>query len=77
MKIKLSQHTPRKAEETFITPKVRNSTRKIALEDLIEIYLNSDAIHVMKEDTLPNIVLEIRVVLTRIRTIKEDIMLTL
>ena len=50
--------------------------RKITLEDLVEIYLNSDAIHVMREDTLPEIVLKIRMALKR-RTTKEDIMLTL
>ena len=58
MKIKLSQYTPRKAEESFNTPKVSTSTRKITLEYLTEIYINSDAIHVMKEDTFPEIVLE-------------------
>ena len=76
MKLKLSQYTPRKVEETFITPKVTTSTRNITLEYLPEIYLNSDAIHVMKNDTLPEIFLETKVALTRRRT-KENIMLTL
>ena len=64
----------RKAEETLITPKVSTSTRKIILE---EIYLNSDAIHVMKEDTLPRIVPEIKITLIRRREAREDIMLML
>ena len=74
MKINLSQFNPRKAEEALITPKIRNSTRKITLE---KIYLNSDVIHVMKEDTLPKIVLEIRLILIRRRETREDIMLML
>ena len=74
MKIKLSQYTPRKAEEALITPEVRTSTRKIKLEN---IYLNSDAMHVMKEDTLPKTVLETRLTLIRRRQIREDIMLML
>ena len=51
--------------------------RKIILEDLAEIYLMPDAIHVMRMDTSPEIVLEIEVGPTRRRTTKEDIMLTL
>ena len=62
MKIKLSQYNLRKAEQTIT--KVSTPTRKITLEDLAEIYLNSDAIHVMKEDTLPKIVLEIKMALS-------------
>ena len=77
MKIKISQYTPRKVEETFITPKVSTSTRKITLGYLTEIYLNSDAIHVMKEDTLPKTVLETKITLTRRRETREDIMLIL
>ena len=77
MNIKISQYTPRKAKETFITPKLSTSTRKITLGDLTEIYLNLDAIHVMKEDTLPEIVLETKMALTRRREIREDIMLML
>ena len=56
MKIKLSQYTPRKIEGTIIIPKVNILTRKY----LPEMYLNLDAINVMKNDTLPNIVLEQR-----------------
>ena len=72
--IKLLQYTPRKAEETLIPPKVSTSTRKIILE---EIYLNSDAIHLMKEDTLPNIVLETKITLIGRMETREDIMLML
>ena len=61
MNIKLSQHTPRKAEQTIT--EVSTLTRKITLEDIQEIYLNSYAIHVMKKDTLPKIVLEEKVAL--------------
>ena len=49
----------------------------MTLEDLAEIYLNSDSIHVMRKDIVPEIVLEIRGALTRRRKTKEDIMLTL
>ena len=77
MNIKLSQHTPRKSEGTIIIPKVRILTRKTTVEDIVEIYLNSNAIHVMRKDTSPEIVREIKVALTRRRTTKEYIMLTL
>ena len=77
MKINLSQYTPRKEEETFITPKVSTSTRKITLEYLTEIYLNSNAIHVMKEDTLQEIVLETNIDLSRTRETRKDIILML
>ena len=72
MNIKLLQYTPRKAEETLITPNVSTSIRKIILE---EIYLNSDVIHEMKEDTLPKIVLETKITLIRRRETREYIML--
>ena len=80
MKIKLSQHTPRITKgRTIITRKesIITRIRKITLEDLAEIYLMSDAIHVMRMDTSPKIVLEIRAALTRRRTTIEDIMLKL
>ena len=80
MKIKLSQQTPRKSERsTIISRKVSIHTRirKITPEDIAEIYLVSDSIHVMIEETSPEIVLEIKVDLTRRKTKKEDIMLTL
>ena len=77
MKIKISQHTPRKSEGTTIIPKVSILTRKITLEDLTEIYLNKYVILVMREDTLPNIILETKVDLKIRRTTKEYIMLTL
>ena len=75
MKIKLSQYNPRKSEQTIA--KVSTPTRRITLEYLAEIYLNSDAIHVIKEDTLPEIVLETKMALTRRRETREDIMLML
>ena len=79
MNIKLSQHTPRKLEGTTIISKVSILTRikKITLEDLVEIYLNSNAIHVKRKDTSPEIVLEIKVALTRRRETREEIMLIL
>ena len=77
MKINLSQYTPRKSEGTFIIPKVSILTRNITLEDIAEIYLNSDVLLVMREDTMPEIVLEIRVTLTRKMETREAIMLTL
>ena len=73
MKIKLSQYTPRKTEGTIIIPKVSIHTR-ITPE---EIYLVSDALHVIKMDTSPETVAEIKVALKRRRTTKEDIMLML
>ena len=67
----------KKTEGTIIIPKVIILTRKMTLEYLIEIYLNIDAIHVMREDTLSKIVLQTKAALTRRREIKEDIMITL
>ena len=67
MKIKLSQCTPKKEKGTIIITKVSILTRKITLKDLAKIYINSDAIHVMRKDTSPEIVLEIKVALTRRR----------
>ena len=75
MKIKLSQYNPIKLEQTIA--KVSTPTRKITLEDLAKIYLNSDAIHVMKDDTFPEIVLETKLALTRRTETREDIMLML
>ena len=76
MKIKISQYTPIKLEVTFIIPKVSILTRKITLEDIAEIYLVSNSIHVMRKDTSLEVVPEIEVAPTRKKT-KEDIMLTL
>ena len=73
MKIKLSQYTPRKIEGTIIIPKVITDT-KTTLE---EIYLVSDALHVMRKDTSLEIVPETMATLKRRRTKNEDIMLTL
>ena len=53
MKIKLSHYTPRKVEGTIIITKVST----LILKELTRIYLNLDAIHVMKEDTMLEIVL--------------------
>ena len=77
MKIKLSQYTPRKAEETFITPKVSILTRKVTQENQTEIYLNSDVLLVMRKDIIPKIVLETKMALTRRRETREYIMLML
>ena len=70
MNTKLSQSTPRKPEGTIITPKV-------IIHILEETYLLSDATHAMRKDTYPNIVLKTKVVLTRKRETRKDIMLTL
>ena len=77
MKMKLSQYTPRELERTIITPKVSILTRKITLKYIVEICLKSDAIHVTRNDTLLENVLETKVDLTRRRETREDIMLTL
>ena len=77
MNVKLSQYTPRKAEETFITPKVSILTRKVTQENQAEIYLNLDVLLVMREDTMPEIVLGIETALIRRRETREDIMLML
>ena len=57
MKIKLSQYTQRKIENTFITQKVSILSRKVTQKNQTEIYLNLDALLVMREDTMPEIVL--------------------
>ena len=77
MKIKISQYTPRKSGGTIIIPKVIILTRKITLEILTKTYLNIDSLHVMREDTLQEIVPRTRIALTIRRTTKEYIMLTL
>ena len=65
----------KKRIRAFIIPKVSILTKNITLEDLTKIYLNSYLLLVMREDTMPDIVVEIRVTLTRRRT-KEKIMFT-
>ena len=70
MNIKLSHYTPRRSEGNLIIPKESILTRMITLEDLEEIYLNTNALHVMRDDTFPEIVLEIGVNLTRRRKTK-------
>ena len=74
MKIKLSQYNPRNPDPTI--KKVSTLITGITLESL-EISLSSFAIHVMKNDTLLEIVLRTKVVLTRRREAKEYIMLML
>ena len=75
----LRTHTRITKGSTFITRKENITTRMraITLEEPKEIYLMSDDIHVMRRDTSLEIVLEIKVALTRRRKTKEDIMLTL
>ena len=77
MKIKLSQYTPRKPGGIIIIPNLSIIIRKITLKYIAEIYLKSDSIHVMRNDTFPKSVLETKVALTIRRATKEDIMLTL
>ena len=70
MKVKLSQYTPSQPKEDLITPEVSALT-KITLENIcLELYV----IHVMKKDTLQEIVLRNRI---RKRETKEDIILML
>ena len=52
-------------------------TRKIILEDLTNICLKLDAIHVMRKDTMLENVLETEMALIRRRETRKDIMLTL
>ena len=75
MKIKLSQYNPRKAEQNIT--KVSTLARRKTLENLTNIFLSSFDIHVMKEDTLQEIVLETKIDLTRGRETRKDIMLML
>ena len=77
MKIKISQYTPRKPGGTIVIPEVSILTRKINPENITKTYLNTDALHAMKEDNLQEIVPRIRIALARRRTTKEDIILTL
>ena len=66
----------KKIKRDYHHPKGKHSHQKITLENLTKTYLNTDALHVMREDTLQEIVPIIRGALTRRKT-KEDIMLTL
>ena len=68
--IKISCYTPSQPKEDLITPEVSTLT-KITLEN---ICLKSDVIHVMKYNTLQEIVLKDRI---RKRATKEDIMFML
>ena len=51
MKIKLSQYNPIRENKTI------TKVSTLILKDLTISYLNSDALHVMKEDTMIEIVL--------------------
>ena len=72
--IKLSQYNPRNPD--LATTEVSTLIKEITLESL-EIFLSTFSIHVMKEDTLLDIVLETKVSLTRRRETREDIMIML
>ena len=72
VKIKLSQYNPRKPE--LATIEVSTLTKRETLE-ILEICLSKFAIHVMKENTLLEIILETKVALIRRRETREDIML--
>ena len=74
MNIKLSQYNPRNPYPTIT--EVSTLITRINLESL-EIGLSSFSIHVMKNDTLLEIVLRTKVALTRRREAREDIMLML
>ena len=74
MKIKLSQYNPRSPDPAIT--EVSTLIIEITLESL-EIGLSTFAIHVMKKDTLLEIVLRTKVALTRRRDTRKDIMLML
>ena len=74
MKIKPSQYNPRKLEQAIT--EVSTLTSRVTLES-INICLSSFNIHVMKEDTLQEIVLETKIDLSRRRETRKDIMLML
>ena len=73
MKIKLSEYNPKNLDPTII--EASTLIKGITLE-ILEISLSSFAIHVMKDDTLLEIVLITKVALTR-RETREYIMLML
>ena len=74
MKINLSQYNPRNPDPaiTEVIILIKGITSKI-----LEISLSLFAIHVMREDTLLEIVLRTKVALTRRRETREHIMLML
>ena len=74
MKIKPSQYNPRNLDPAIT--EVSTLITGITLENL-KIGLSSFALHVMKKDTLLEIVLRTKVSLTRRREAREDIMLML
>ena len=73
MKIKLSRYTPRKLEEVLINleviPFIKITLGKICLE--------SDVIHVIRNDSMLENVLETKMSLIRRRETREDIMVML
>ena len=71
MNIKLSEYTPRKAGQTITKVSI------LILINLTRIDLDSDASHVMKEDTMIETILRTKVTLTRKRETRKDIMLML
>ena len=71
MRIKLSQYNPKNSKQTII------KVSTFILEDLTRVYLNLDALHVMKDDTMLEIVLGTKMALTRRREIRKYIMLML
>ena len=75
MKIKISQYTPREAEQTIT--KVGTLTRKIILEDLTKICLKSDVIHLTRKDTMLENVVETKMACIRRREARKYIMLIL
>ena len=74
MKINLSQYNPRNPDPAIT--ELSTLITGITLE-ILEIGLNTFAIHVMKKDTFLEIVLRTKVALTRRRKVREDIMLML
>ena len=74
MKINLSQYNPRNPD--LSTTEVSTLIKEITIESP-EIYLSTFAIHVMKKDTLLEIVLRTKVALARRRDTRKEIMLML
>ena len=72
MKIKLSQYNPRNPDPAIIEVSI---LIKGITSEILEISLSLFAIHVMREDTLLEIVLRTKVALTRRRETREDIIL--
>ena len=71
MNINLSQYNPRREKQTII------KVSTFIIEYLTRIYLNLDALHVIKEDTMIETVLRTKMALTRRKETRKDIMLML